>query len=408
MKLRVRKIEVPEGAGKPQNEKPEKQQHEIHPEYEEKLIAEEVQKVSEDYHGGSESTMSMPNTKSPSLEEKDEKTGNNTGSGSCEEENGEENYDVPELEEAIDKLGEELERDAEQEGDSLLEPEDEDEEDDVGGSTEDGESNQDISVELPDGEKVEGSTESDANDDDDEHGFSPTRIAEDIVKVNRQRPTTSFLRKQFYGLIERIAEVETNVESHSDFSRYSMRKLMFRRYTGKTPNQCKVGRVREAVILILDTSGSMAWWANLLNELANAALKRKDVDLYMAPNGIIGTRVTLTGSIKADHDEFIKKTKGRRIIYVGDFDGANTPVELSWKNDVVWFCPEERYRRFESHDWVDYNEEDFKGAWFRVYNEEELSRAMRMLIRFRRLWVDFHEEDTFRDDEEYEEDEEGW
>jgi hypothetical protein len=86
----------------------------------------------------------------------------------------------------------------------------------------------------------------------------------------------------------------------------------------------------------------------------------------------------------------MKKLRGRRVIYVGDFDGADTPVELSWYNDVIWVCPEERYVSFREHDWVHYDESDFKGAFLRVFTLDEMLTAFRKLLSSPSLkaWID--------------------
>jgi hypothetical protein len=158
-------------------------------------------------------------------------------------------------------------------------------------------------------------------------------------------------------------------------------------------------RVKESMVVLLDNSGSMDWWAENLQLLASIALSRGDVEIYAAPNGSIQTRLMDRGYVPVDHAEAVKKLQGRRVIYVGDFDGANTPIELSWSNDVIWICPEIRYRRFEAHDWVDYTEEDFKGVFIRAWTLEEVFSALRKVDRFYNLWIDFHEDHTFDDDE---------
>ena len=211
-----------------------------------------------------------------------------------------------------------------------------------------------------------------------------------------------YYQAEFYRFIEMIAEEKLKLFDYRASEEYNIKKLMFRQYEKKPLSYYRMSRVRDSVVLILDNSGSMQWWAKNLQILAGLALARRDVEVYIAPNGHIVEKILPGwGTVKVSHDAVMKALKGRKIIYVGDFDGANTPVELSFNNDVVWVCPESRYRRFRSHDWVDYDEEDFRGAFLRVYDLDEMFHAFRRLLsyqHFGRVWIDLHEDDTFEDD----------
>ena len=83
----------------------------------------------------------------------------------------------------------------------------------------------------------------------------------------------------------------------------------------------------------------------------------------------------------------MKRTSGRKIIYVGDFDGANTPIELSWRNEVIWIAPESRYKRFLSHSWVKYDETKYKGAFIRVFNMDDIMKGLKRVLGGAR-WID--------------------
>jgi hypothetical protein len=179
--------------------------------------------------------------------------------------------------------------------------------------------------------------------------------------------STRYWQTEFYRFIEAIAEEKTKVYDPRSPEEYNIKKLMLRPFERKPLSYYTMSRVRDAVVLILDNSGSMEWWASNLRILADLALSREDVEVYVAPNGFIKARITSRGVEPADHEEVMRRLRGRRVVYVGDFDGANTPVELSWYNDVIWICPESRYRRFRAHDWVRYDEGDFRDAFLRVY-----------------------------------------
>jgi len=155
---------------------------------------------------------------------------------------------------------------------------------------------------------------------------------------------------------------------------------------------------RERVVIILDNSGSMRWWADNVQLLAEIAHRRGDIEIYIAPNGRIEHKIEKGRPVQVDHGEVVKELKGRVVIYVGDYDGANTPIELSWSNFVVWFAPESRYRRFRSHDWVAYDEKDFKGVFARVFTLNEMIDAMRRISPYGQRWLDYHAHETFEDD----------
>jgi hypothetical protein len=199
-----------------------------------------------------------------------------------------------------------------------------------------------------------------------------------------------YYQTEFYRFLEMIAEEKTKVFDPANAEEFNVKKLMFRPYERKPLNHYKMSRVKDTVVLILDNSGSMQWWSENLQTLAELAMERGDIEVYVAPNGYI-EEMLWPRRQRVSHSEVMKKKlRGRRIIYVGDFDGADTPVELSWYNDVIWVCPEERYVSFREHDWVHYDEEDFKGAFLRVFTLDEMVSAFRKLLSNPGLkaWID--------------------
>ncbi|MGC9084549.1 MAG: hypothetical protein ACP5ME_15415, partial [Anaerolineae bacterium] len=201
-----------------------------------------------------------------------------------------------------------------------------------------------------------------------------------------------------YGVLEMLAEVKTHISDPSGSETWDMKKLMFRQFERRPLSHYKVSRIRESIVLLLDSSGSMEWWEEAVRAFADAALARGDVELYIAPNGHIEERVGPRGAEPVDHEEVMATLRGRRIIYVGDYDGANTIIELSWANDVVWVCPESRYRRFRAHDWVNYDEIAYRGAFIRAYTIEEAISALRRVVVDPHAWVDPHMAERFNDD----------
>ena len=221
------------------------------------------------------------------------------------------------------------------------------------------------------------------------------------LKSAKSRPKLRYLQTEFYRLIEMLAEEETKQFDQllCSKAKYNVRKMIMRRYEGKPPMRYKMPIRREGVMLILDNSGSMVAWADMLITLAELAAQRRDVEIYVAPNGRVEEQISPIKR-RVGHNSFISKTTGRTIIYVGDFDGGDTPVQLSWRNTVYWIAPESRYRRFSSHNWMHYREDAFKGFFIRVFSLQEMFDALRKAISGVR-WID--KCDICSDEEEDEE-----
>jgi hypothetical protein len=199
------------------------------------------------------------------------------------------------------------------------------------------------------------------------------------------------LQTEFYRILEMLGEEKTRYFDPSLVgglvkAEYNVKKMALRRYEGKPPTRYKAPRVREAVVLVLDNSGSMASWADMLRAMAELAARRREVEVYLAPNGHVEKQIAPVRR-KVSHDDFMKKMSGRKVIYVGDFDGANTPVELSWRNEVIWIAPENRHRRFLSHKWVKYDESKYKGAFIRTLTIDSTLKALKKVLGGAK-WID--------------------
>jgi len=358
----------------------------VQPEMEEKPVVQAITASSEDVHGGDESTSSIPFSPSASTQPAVEQR---KGTGQTRERG-------PEGVEEVNKPGDGTIDDERREEFAVVPEDDEDSGDDfLGVSDEDGLEGEEERIAGDGDEEGDG----DGSEAPDEGGaYVGEYNTEQVVDLSYRR-TSLFLATEFYRLLELLMEEETKVFDRRVAEEYNMKKIILRPYEKKPLSYYMQARVKEAIVIILDNSGSMDWFATELQLLASIALERDDVEIYAAPNGVIQTRLTSKGCVPVDHAEATRKLRGRRIVYVGDFDGANMIVELSWSNEVIWICPETRYRRFKSHDWVIYTEEDFEGVFIRAWTLEEMFSALRKVDRFYNLWIDFHEDHTFYDDE---------
>jgi len=235
----------------------------------------------------------------------------------------------------------------------------------------------------------DGEDEESESEDADEQSQSGTYNTQQVVDVVGAISTSKYYQTEFWRLIELIAEEKTRSYDPMGNEEFNIKKLMFRPYEKKPLSSYKMSRVKESVVILLDNSGSMRWWANNLQILADLAMQRNDVEVYLAPNGYIEVMIYPKYQL-VNHDNVMRRLRNRKIIYVGDFDGADTPIILSWYNDVIWVCPEERYLNFLDHDWVHYSEDKFKGAFLRVFTLQELFSAFKKLLSTPalKIWYD--------------------
>jgi hypothetical protein len=415
-------------------------------EEEEKPVEQPQQQNSEETHGGSESTESIEDSENPAeadeseqqsssksessssgsqtqeakeeavSEESENPVDENNSSDSHEEDsddsmqgdidsndekNGEGNSEVSEHEDMdsgnLEADNDNIDSNEESEEDSEMKAEE-----DIGSVQDSNEGmNEDMgSDDVQDNENNEDDfVENDSEDSEDQDEQAYNYNTEEIVTIKtNEKLLVKYFATEFWRFIESFAEEKTKIYDNAEPEEYNVKKLMFRAYERKPLSAYMQKRVRETVVLILDNSGSMSWWASNLKMLASLALEKRDVEVYIAPNGEIVAQLTKNARVQVSHGKFMKAMNGRKVIYVGDFDGGDTPIKLSWSNDVIWICPEDRYRHFLSHNWVHYDESRFHGVFIRAFTLEEMFKGLRRITRLNRLFIDLHEDERFSDD----------
>jgi hypothetical protein len=213
------------------------------------------------------------------------------------------------------------------------------------------------------------------------------------------------LHSELYKLIEYLSDEEKQLTPQpGQTMTLNLKRVMLRQYERKPVSAYYGYRSRSQVILILDNSGSMDWLVDELDAFFTVALKRRDVQIYVAPNGHIERYYDFkTGRFEhVEHKDALLQIRrsGLPVIYVSDFDGADLAVELSQSNRVYWVCTETRYKYFRSHDWVNYDEEDFKGFFGRAFNSEEMISVLKEFVKNihkQRFWYDNHDIEDFRE-----------
>jgi hypothetical protein len=380
---------------------------EVHPEHEEKPLAPYTTSTSEDYHGGEELTFSLSSqfsSSQPASEQSSSQpsTQPSSSQSSLEEDSITENNGSIKASTSDNESEQSSIRQGQSEWstESLQEPKTPAE------TPESSTNNNSDRVKEENPKETSPDSETENTDENTSVGVTDTEDTETGVEEEDQTPShvyntqqafdiisntdfnVKYYQTEFYRFLEMVAEEKTNVYDPVNAEEYNVKKLMFRPYEKKPLNYYKMSRIRDTVVLILDNSGSMAWWSMNIQILAELAMERNDVELYIAPNGYIEQAVHRGQFTSVSHSEVVKRLHGRRIIYVGDFDGADTPIELSWHNDVIWVCPESRYKHFLQHDWVRYDESQFKGAFIRVFTLEEVFSAFKRVLSNPRVWID--------------------
>ena len=266
--------------------------------------------------------------------------------------------------------------------------------------------------------------EDEFDEEDEEQVDTPRYNTQQVFKINVKHVIKRQLYLAFYRLVEYLSDEEKQPTLLPGQTLIlNVKKLMMRQYERKPLDAYYYYRTRSQVILILDNSGSMTWLVTELNTFFKAALKRKDVQIYIAPNGHIeeyyNDKTKRFEVIR--HEDAIQQIIKSSLpaIYVGDFDGANTPIELSWTNRVYWICTETRYMYFSHHDWVGrclevdsygnckvfrpYHEDDFKGFFGRTFDDEEMITVLKEFaknIYKQRFWYDKHDIEDFSEERE--------
>lgn len=364
-----------------QEEQLEQEEQEYHPEYEEKPVVEATALTSEEVHGGEEQSDSGEGNK-PSQSDK------GTPSDGNEDEQSEQGNE----EESQNKNGSEQEN-AEGQGSSeeaTGETSAEDKENAEGQGSSGNSSSSEPSEKTETPEDGEETSEDEDEEVEEEDGttiggqVSTKKNYRKIVELKRAEDRR--LRTAFQRWLEKIAELETKVEIPGKPERLSMRQIMKRVLDQRPLNNCYVQRLKETVILLVDTSGSMDWWAEILQTMTTIALKLKDIEIYECPNGLVTRSLTSFDTDYYDwylyqgyHRKFMEKTKNRTIIYIGDFDGGDTPYYLAKSNKVYWLCNEQRYDDTLDHNWCHYSLSEYPKncKFYRVYEREELIKVFR-------------------------------
>lgn len=369
----------------------DEEEQEYHPEYEKKPMTEATTLTSEEVHGGEEQSDSGEGIK-PSQSMQGSESGSEKSTGE-DSQNGQSRSDSN-----SDKLeADENSQNGQGSSDSKMQSEDGKGSEQVEQGTSDSGSDKDknggnsrTQSESDKTGQSGGQNSNGVSDDSESEGCGDDtkvsgqknyRKVVELIEMRNRRLRTAFQR-----WLEKIAELETKIEVPGNPERLSMRQMMKRVLDHRPLSSCYVQRLKDTVILLVDTSGSMDWWTEILRVMTAIALKLKDIEIYECPNGMVtrkienfDTQYYNWDSYKEFHEEFMRKTRSRTIIYIGDFDGGDTPYWLAKHNKVFWLCNERRYEDTKYHDWCSHSLSEYPKncKLYRVLDEEDLVKVFR-------------------------------
>lgn len=253
-------------------------------EEEEKEVSEVGNQTSEETHGGNEATKSIED--SPSVADNGEQERGDSDENEISGKGGNNECDSNSNNENADDNGEEV---TGSDG-GVVDEDDEGADGDAEGEqdnevSEGTDSSEQDSVEGEDcvEEGTESNTADDSEDSDEQSGGESeinyrSAIQHEYVSISK-------LKFAFYRLIDTLADVRVSEESGTE---YLSTKKIVRRVLDRRPlPKCYVNSIRENIYVLLDDSGSMVWWANLLNAISSLSAKRKDIKILWTPNGMI-------------------------------------------------------------------------------------------------------------------------
>jgi len=194
------------------------------------------------------------------------------------------------------------------------------------------------------------------------------------------------LKTRFQKFVEQIGEIDTGLEVPGT-EKISMNEVLKRSLTKKSLKKCAVDTIKNRLILLLDTSYSMLPYINIIISIAKASFDLGEIEIRESPNGFIGKELESIDDLKLDlkdhirDEDFVKRTRNRVIVYVGDFDGAETVYQLSLKNKVYWLCSENRLEDTIDHPWCSHRLSEFKCKIYRFENVEELVNIFKYLYK---------------------------
>ncbi len=165
---------------------------------------------------------------------------------------------------------------------------------------------------------------------------------------------------------------------------YDPEALLLRKIDRRPLHRCRYDRARETLLFLIDTSSSCESYSTFFQRVAYGVLRLRSAELWEAPNGeIVGFwRWDPHNQEPIFHEQAHKAWpwRGRVIVFLGDYDGADQLIVASRHNQVWWLCNEERHKDLAEHPFYsDRSLQEFRGKILPVREEADFLQAMRKI-----------------------------
>jgi len=193
---------------------------------------------------------------------------------------------------------------------------------------------------------------------------------------------------EFANLIAKLAEDNTGADIQGD-EFWDEHLLAERVVTRQSINKCKKDRIKERIILMLDTSPSCKSVASFYGLIAQLAAKYDDIEIYDAPNGRIVHKyckrtkdfVPIWNSDDIENRAYDwKYLKNRTVLLFSDTDCLPVLEKNLNTNNIIFMCRHEvDERRYSMRD-MDKKLKDFGNTvYYNVKTPDKLVEVIKKL-----------------------------
>jgi hypothetical protein len=193
---------------------------------------------------------------------------------------------------------------------------------------------------------------------------------------------------EFANLIAKLAEDNTGADIQGD-EFWDEHLLAERVVTRQSINKCKKDRIKERIILMLDTSPSCKSVASFYGLIAQLAAKYDDIEIYDAPNGRIVHKyckrtkdfVPIWNSDDIENRAYDwKYLKNRTVLLFSDTDCLPILEKNLNTNNIIFMCRHEVDERRHSMRDMDKKLKDFGNTvYYNVKTPDKLVEVIKKL-----------------------------
>jgi len=170
---------------------------------------------------------------------------------------------------------------------------------------------------------------------------APRRAPKPAFGLDPQQSVLRRLQSGFARIVAKLAEDLASLPVDGD-DEWDVQALLGRAMDRRPLRSCRISREREALVLIIDVSGSCKKSAAFFGSISALAAAHKDVLLLAGNNGRVEMLWEPLRSRWRQLDLGRWPFKGRTILFFGDHDGSPLICDASVRNRLTWFSNEVR------------------------------------------------------------------